>query len=131
MSIELKQTDKAFVPEGLADGGHHVLVCYNCRARLMDLWVNRPHETDEYAVRAGNCPWCDADERTRGKGGSYPVVFRGGFYPGGVGCPKDDATEETLDDEWPSTAYDDYEIVDGIVVFHVIANGKGARPSHE
>jgi hypothetical protein len=109
--------------EGLRDGGHVYPRCTNCNAILMDLWVNRPHETDVWKVRC-NCPFCDERPESASLGGSFTVEVKGGFASGGYGVRKvDDETDEIV-----STIADSWELEGDTFVFKVIKANKNARP---
>lgn len=103
---KLKEEEVRHEAMGLADGGHVLLSCSDCRAILMDIWVTMPDAPNEWRLRA-NCPFCHDS--------SFVTRVRGNFHYGGYGATKgDDASEDV-----PSTIVDSMEMNDGVFVFNI------------
>lgn len=103
-------------PEGLRDDGHVIVCCSNCRAALVDIWRTRPHEPQEWKVRA-TCPFC-GDK-------SFTATIKGGFHQGGVALAKDDEPDE---DKAVSTVVESFDIVGDTFLFTVKKATPDAKP---
>lgn len=103
--------------EGLSDGGHTLLKCSNCEAILMDVWVTRPHESEEYRLRA-SCPFC-GDK-------SFITKVKGGFHYGGFGKVKPDDPDQDI----PSTIIEKFEQSpnSNLFEFTILKANKDAKP---
>lgn len=101
---------------GLSDGGHVYLDCSNCRARLVDIWVTRPHLTNLVARFKARCPFC--------QDWSFEQEVVGGFVYGGYGRMR----EGDEDVDVPSTVVPYFDVEDDVFVFHVMKASADARP---
>lgn len=101
--------------EGLKDGGHVYPTCSNCRAKLMDIFITRPHEKDIWKVRC-NCPFC-GDQ-------SFITEVPGGFHYGGFALanPEDDS------DDKPSTLVQEDWAEGDVFYFKIIKANPDAKP---
>jgi DNA-directed RNA polymerase subunit RPC12/RpoP len=54
---------------GVQDGPHHILSCSNCRKKLVDIWVTRPHENSQWNMYAKCCYCNDRSMYTKVNGG--------------------------------------------------------------
>jgi len=68
----------------LVDGGHIILECSNCKAKLVDIWITKPDAPFKWKAKA-NCCFC-GDE-------SFAKTFSGKFNYVGFSKEKDDGED--------------------------------------
>jgi len=105
----------------LEEGKHVYLSCSNCRAMLVDLWVNQPDAKDSdgkpYHWKAkANCCFCSDS--------SWEKEFEGLFYPGGYGESKEDDSDDSI----MSTRIDDTNMNGENLTFKVVKYQKDSKP---
>ena len=57
----------------ISDGGKHIIVCSNCPAKLVEVWVTKPELDVSFELRA-ECDYC-GDK-------SFVFTVKGGFHLG-------------------------------------------------
>ena len=119
--VKVTMTSKAPEEQSyrLTDGGHHIISCSGCRAKLMDVFITRPHEKRTWKLRA-ICPFCNDK--------SFVAEFQGGFHYGGIAVPHDENPNE---DKAVSTRVVNFVMNDDTFDFIIEKAGPNAKAVYE